>query len=122
MGLNEQGLFFNILVIFKEDLRDFMISTLGFFGKEPPVRTRIAKWPHHCPGQPGEGLGNIFSEEISSNIQTKPPLEQFEVIVSHPVPVPCEQSPTLPGCPSFQGVIDSQEIPPEPPFLLLFLP
>ncbi|KAK4814935.1 hypothetical protein QYF61_006290 [Mycteria americana] len=73
---------------------------------------------HHFPGQPGPVLDNPFSEGIFSNLQSKPPLVQLEAISS--CPMACylgeETDPRL-ATTSFQAVVESDEVSPQPPFL-----
>lgn len=53
---------------------------------------------------------------LSMNIQPEPTLAHLEAVSCHPVPVPWEQSPASLAVPSCQGVMQSQKIPPKPPF------
>ncbi|KAK4826053.1 hypothetical protein QYF61_004168 [Mycteria americana] len=73
---------------------------------------------NHFPGQPVPMLDNPFSEEKFPNIQSKPPLAQLEAISS--CPIPCylgeETDPHL-STTSFQAVVESDEVSPQPPFL-----
>ncbi|KAK4826164.1 LOW QUALITY PROTEIN: hypothetical protein QYF61_005737 [Mycteria americana] len=73
---------------------------------------------NHFPGQPVPRLDNPFSEEKFPNIQSKPPLVQLEAISS--CPIACylgeETDPHL-STTSFQVVVESNKVPPEPPFL-----
>lgn len=71
-----------------------------------------------CPGQPALVLNNPLCEELFPNIQSKPSLEQLKAISSYPLTVDTvvETSPHL-ATPSFQGVVESEEVPPEPPLL-----
>ena len=63
-------------------------------------------------------LGHLFSEDIFANSQSKSPLVQPEAFPS--CPIACyrgeETSPQLPTT-SFQVVIESNKMSPEPPFL-----
>ncbi|KAK4809371.1 hypothetical protein QYF61_001889 [Mycteria americana] len=63
-------------------------------------------------------LENPFSEEKFPHIQSKPPLAQPEAISS--CPITCylgeETDPHL-STPSFQAVVESDEVPLQPPFL-----
>lgn len=52
-------------------------------------------WLYHFPGQPAPMLDSTFHEEILSNIQSKPPLEQPEDVTSWLTPT------------SFQALVES---------------
>ncbi|KAK4822662.1 hypothetical protein QYF61_019029 [Mycteria americana] len=73
---------------------------------------------NHFPGQPVPMLDNPFSEEKFPNIQSKPPLAQLEAISS--CPITCylgeETDPHL-STTSFQVVVESHKVSPQPPFL-----
>ncbi|KAK4829272.1 hypothetical protein QYF61_002664 [Mycteria americana] len=73
---------------------------------------------NHFPGQPVPMLDNPFSEEKFPNIQSKPPLVQLETISS--CPITCylgeETDPHL-STTSFQVVVESNKVSPQPPFL-----
>ncbi|KAK4823556.1 LOW QUALITY PROTEIN: hypothetical protein QYF61_003300 [Mycteria americana] len=73
---------------------------------------------NHFPGQPLPMLDNPFSEVKFPNIQSKPPLAQLEAISS--CPITCylgeETDPHL-STTSFQGVVESDKVSPQPPFL-----
>ncbi|KAK4821623.1 hypothetical protein QYF61_026057 [Mycteria americana] len=73
---------------------------------------------NHFPGQPVPMLDNPLGEEIFPNIQSKPPLVQLEAISS--CPITCylgeETDPHL-STTSFQAVVESDEVSPQPPFL-----
>ncbi|KAK4831732.1 LOW QUALITY PROTEIN: hypothetical protein QYF61_018862 [Mycteria americana] len=73
---------------------------------------------NHFPGQPVPMLDNPFSEEKFPNIESKPPLAQLEAISS--CPITCylgeETDPHL-STTSFQGVVESNKVSPQPPFL-----
>ncbi|KAK4816070.1 hypothetical protein QYF61_011294, partial [Mycteria americana] len=73
---------------------------------------------NHFPGQPVPVLDNPFTEEIFPNIQSKPPLAQLEAISS--CPITCylgkETDPHL-STTSFQVVVESDKVSPQPPFL-----
>ncbi|KAK4810562.1 hypothetical protein QYF61_004525 [Mycteria americana] len=73
---------------------------------------------NHFPGQPVPMLENPFSEEKFPNIQSKPPLAQIEAISS--CPITCylgeETDPHL-ATTSFQVVVESIKVSPQPPFL-----
>ncbi|KAK4807192.1 hypothetical protein QYF61_024312 [Mycteria americana] len=73
---------------------------------------------NHFPGQPVPMLDNPFSEVKFPNIQSKPPLAQLEAISS--CPITCylgeETDPHL-STTSFQVVVESDEVSPQPPFL-----
>ncbi|KAK4820802.1 hypothetical protein QYF61_006927 [Mycteria americana] len=70
------------------------------------------------PGQPVPMLDNPLGEEKFPNIQSKPPLAQLEAISS--CPITCylgeETDPHL-STTSFQVVVESDEVSPQPPFL-----
>ncbi|KAK4808458.1 hypothetical protein QYF61_005523 [Mycteria americana] len=66
---------------------------------------------HHCPGQPLPMLDNPFSEEKFPNTQSKPPLAQLEAVSSRR-----RDRPHL-STASFQAVVESDEVSPQPPFL-----
>ena len=63
-------------------------------------------------------LDNPFSEEIFPNIQSKPPLVQLEAISSRPITCYLgeETNPHL-ATTSFQAVVESNKVSPQPPFL-----
>ncbi|KAK4806931.1 hypothetical protein QYF61_012652 [Mycteria americana] len=73
---------------------------------------------NHFPGQPVPMLDNPFSEVKFPNIQSKPPLVQLEAISS--CPITCylgeETDPHL-STTSFQVVVESNKVSPQPPFL-----
>ncbi|KAK4824504.1 hypothetical protein QYF61_015902 [Mycteria americana] len=73
---------------------------------------------NHFPGQPVPVLDNPLGEEKFPNIQSKPPLAQLEDISS--CPITCylgeETDPHL-STTSFQVVVESDEVSPQPPFL-----
>ncbi|KAK4824048.1 hypothetical protein QYF61_009639 [Mycteria americana] len=73
---------------------------------------------NHFPGQPLPMLDNPFSEVKFPNIQSKPPLAQLEAISS--CPITCymaeETDPHL-STTSFQAVVESDKVSPQPPFL-----
>ncbi|KAK4822882.1 hypothetical protein QYF61_021101 [Mycteria americana] len=73
---------------------------------------------NHFPGQPVPMLDNPFSEIKFPNIQSKPPLAQLEAISS--CPILCylgeETDPHL-STTSFQVVVESNKVSPQPPFL-----
>ncbi|KAK4820115.1 hypothetical protein QYF61_020347, partial [Mycteria americana] len=63
-------------------------------------------------------LDNPFGEEIFPNIQSKPTLAQLEAISS--CPMACylgEETDPHPATTSFQAVVESDEVSPQPPFL-----
>ena len=61
---------------------------------------------------------NPFSEEIFPNIQSKPPLVQLEAIFSRPVTCYLgEETDTHLTTTSFQVVVESDKVSPEPPLL-----
>ncbi|KAK4831720.1 hypothetical protein QYF61_018772, partial [Mycteria americana] len=63
-------------------------------------------------------LGHPFSKEIFPNIQSKPPLVQLEAISSRPIAsyLGEETDPHL-STASFQVVVESDKVSPQPPFL-----
>ncbi|KAK4831835.1 hypothetical protein QYF61_019593 [Mycteria americana] len=73
---------------------------------------------NHFPGQSVPMLDNPLGEEKFPNIQSKPPLAQLEAISS--CPITCylgeETDPHL-STTSFQAVVESDEVSPQPPFL-----
>ncbi|KAK4818248.1 hypothetical protein QYF61_009423 [Mycteria americana] len=73
---------------------------------------------NHFPGQPVPMLDNPFSEVKFPHIQSKPPLVQLETISS--CPITCylgeETDPHL-STTSFQVVVESNKVSPQPPFL-----
>ncbi|KAK4827479.1 hypothetical protein QYF61_018779 [Mycteria americana] len=73
---------------------------------------------HHFPGQPVPMLDNPFSEEKFPNIQSKPPLAQLEAISSRSITCYLgeETDPHL-STTSFQVVVESKKVCPQPPFL-----
>ncbi|KAK4824291.1 LOW QUALITY PROTEIN: hypothetical protein QYF61_013036 [Mycteria americana] len=73
---------------------------------------------NHFPGQPVPMVDNPFSEVKFPNIQSKPPLVQLEAISSHPITCYLgeETDPHL-STPSFQVVVESNKVSPQPPFL-----
>ncbi|KAK4815655.1 hypothetical protein QYF61_005217 [Mycteria americana] len=73
---------------------------------------------NHFPGQPVPMLDNPFSEVKFPNIQSKPPLAQLEAISSRPITCYLgeETDPHL-STASFQVVVESDKVSPQPPFL-----
>ncbi|KAK4833095.1 hypothetical protein QYF61_027761 [Mycteria americana] len=73
---------------------------------------------NHFPGQSVPMLDNPLGEEKFPNIQSKPPLAQLEAISS--CPITCylgeETDPHL-STTSFQVVVESDKVSPQPPFL-----
>jgi len=61
-------------------------------------------------------LDNPFGEEFFLNIQSKPPVMQFEVISSRPITCYLETDPHLTTV-SFQVVVESDKVSPKLPFL-----
>ncbi|KAK4833094.1 hypothetical protein QYF61_027760 [Mycteria americana] len=83
------------------------------------VQTSLQGWRlNHFPGQPVPMLDNPFGEVKFPNIQSKPPLAQLEAISSHPITCYLgeETDPHLTTA-SFQGVVESNKVSPQPPFL-----
>ncbi|KAK4812409.1 hypothetical protein QYF61_019643 [Mycteria americana] len=75
-------------------------------------------WRHnHFPGQPVPTLDNPFCEVKFPNIQSKPLLVQLEAIASRPITCYLgeETNPHL-ATASFQGVVESDKVSPQPPF------
>ncbi|KAK4831675.1 hypothetical protein QYF61_018672 [Mycteria americana] len=68
--------------------------------------------------QPVPMLDNTFGEEIFPDIQSKHPLAQLEAVSSHPITcyLGKETDPHL-STTSFQGVVESNKVSPQPPFL-----
>ena len=63
-------------------------------------------------------LDNTFSEEIFPNIQCKPSLTLHEAISFHPITsYQGEETNTHLVTTSFQVVLESNEVSPQPPFL-----
>ena len=63
-------------------------------------------------------LDNPFGEEIFPNIRSKPPLAQLEAVPS--CPITCylgEETNTHLATTSFQVVVESDKVSPQPPFL-----
>jgi len=59
-----------------------------------------------------------FSKEIFPNVQSKPPLMQLEAIASSPIASYLgEETNTCLTAPSFQVVVESSKVPPQPPVL-----
>ncbi|PKU42927.1 rna-directed dna polymerase from mobile element jockey- hypothetical protein [Limosa lapponica baueri] len=59
-----------------------------------------------------------FSEEIFPDIHSKPPLAQLEAVSSSPVACYLEEETNSRlATPSFQGVVESEKVFPQPPFL-----
>ncbi|KAK4825746.1 hypothetical protein QYF61_002185, partial [Mycteria americana] len=73
---------------------------------------------NHCPGQPVPMLDHPFSEVKFPNIQSKPPLVQLEAISSRPITCYLgeETDPHL-STTSFQVVVESDKVSPQPPLL-----
>ncbi|KAK4827220.1 hypothetical protein QYF61_015248 [Mycteria americana] len=96
------------------DARDISIST-----KKTSVSECRKGWRlNHFPGKPVPMLDNTFHEEIFPNIQSKPPLVQLEAISS--CSMACylgEETNTHLATTSFQVVVESNKVSPQPPFL-----
>jgi len=61
-------------------------------------------------------LDNTFSEDIFPNIQSEPPLMQLEAIASHPLTSYLgEETKTHLATTSFLVVVESYDVPPQPP-------
>ena len=75
-------------------------------GTQPPPRTAYSV-PDHS-----------FSKDIFPNSQSKPPLMQLEAIASHPIASYLREDTNI--ClttTSFQVVVESNKVPPQPPLL-----
>ena len=73
---------------------------------------------HHLPGQPVPMPDCSFSKEIFPDIYSKTPLMQLEAIASHPIASYLGEETNTPlTTPSFQGVVESEKVPPQPPLL-----
>ncbi|KAK4830741.1 hypothetical protein QYF61_013191 [Mycteria americana] len=73
---------------------------------------------NHFPEQPVAMLDKDFGEEFFPNIQSKPPLVQLETIASHPMACYLgEETDTDLATTSFQVVVESNKVSPQPPFL-----
>jgi len=72
----------------------------------------------HCPGQPDPRPDRSFRKEIFPNIQSEPPLRQLEAISPSPIAGYWveETNPCLTTT-SFQIVVESDMVPPQPPLL-----
>jgi len=73
---------------------------------------------HPFPGQPVPMPDHSFSKEIFPNIQSKPLLMQLEAIA--PCPVTCYLGEETNSClttASFQAVVKTDTVPPQPPLL-----
>ena len=67
-------------------------------------------------GQPVPMLDNPFSEDIFPDIQSRPPLMQLEAIASHPITSFLgEETNTHLTTASFQVVVESDKVSPQPP-------
>ena len=63
-------------------------------------------------------IGNPFGEEVFPNIQSKPPSAQLEAVSSHLVTCYLgKETNTHPITTSFQAVVESDKVSPQPPFL-----
>ncbi|KAK4830313.1 hypothetical protein QYF61_009818 [Mycteria americana] len=85
----------------------------------PKLNTGFQGWQlNHFPGQSVPMLDNPLGEEKFPNIQSKPPLVQLEAISSSPITCYLgeETDPHL-STTSFQVVVESDEVSPQPPFL-----
>ncbi|KAK4826190.1 hypothetical protein QYF61_006134, partial [Mycteria americana] len=73
---------------------------------------------NHFPGQPVPMLDNPFRDKIFPNTQPKPPLVQLEAISSRPISCHLgeETDPHLTTA-SFQVVVESNKVSPQPPLL-----
>ncbi|KAK4830422.1 hypothetical protein QYF61_011046 [Mycteria americana] len=106
----------------KGELRKGVIERLWWAPGIQPGSTHrqsLQGWRlNHFPGQSVPMLDNPLGEEKFPNIQSKPPLAQLEAISS--CPITCylgeETDPHL-STTSFQVVVESDEVSPQPPFL-----
>ncbi|KAK4815348.1 hypothetical protein QYF61_000180 [Mycteria americana] len=85
----------------------------------PELDTVLKGWRlNHFPGQPVPMLENPFREVKFPNIQSKPPLVQLEAIFSRPITCYLgEQIDPHLATTSFQVVVESNKVSPQPPFL-----
>jgi len=61
-------------------------------------------------------MSDSFCEEISPDIHSKPPLTQLEAVASHPIASYVgEETNTRLTTTSFQVVVESNKVPPQPP-------
>ena len=75
-------------------------------------------WLPHFPGQPIPMYDHSFHKEIFPNIHSKPPPMQLEAIASCPIASYLgEDTSTCLTTTSFQGVVESNKVPPQPPLL-----
>jgi len=73
---------------------------------------------NHLAGQPVPMLDNLFGKEIFLNIQSKPPLTQLGAIASCPIASYLEEEiNTCLTTTSFQAVVESNKVPPQPRLL-----
>ncbi|KAK4811614.1 hypothetical protein QYF61_017005 [Mycteria americana] len=96
----------------------FTLHGAWWFGSQGSEES-LAGWQlNHFPGQPVPMLDNPFSEVKFPNIQSKPPLAQLEAISSRPITCYLgeETDPHL-STASFQAVVESDEVSPQPPLL-----
>ncbi|KAF1466761.1 Conserved oligomeric Golgi complex subunit 5, partial [Megadyptes antipodes antipodes] len=73
---------------------------------------------NHFPGQPVPMFNHSFRKDIFPHVQSKPPLAQLEAISSRPIAC-ClgEETDTHLATTSFQVVVESNEVSPQPPLL-----
>ena len=73
-------------------------------------------WLHHLPGQPVPVHDHTFREDIFPNTQCESPLVQLEATPSSPA-VTYVGEEAIPNSPttSFQGVVESYNVFPDPP-------
>ena len=73
---------------------------------------------HHLPRKPIPMSDHSLSKEIFPNIQSKPPLMQLEAIASRPINSYLgEDTNSCLTTTSFQVVVGSDKVPPQPPLL-----
>ncbi|KAK4824091.1 hypothetical protein QYF61_010602 [Mycteria americana] len=79
----------------------------------------LQRWSlNHFPQQTVPMLDHHFSKETFPNIQSKPPLARVEAISSHPITRYLgEETNTHLTTPSFQVVVESNKVSPQPPLL-----
>ncbi|KAK4828214.1 hypothetical protein QYF61_024648 [Mycteria americana] len=91
---------------------------LGFESLQAESNSKPGWRLNHFPGQPVPMLDNPFREVKFPNIQSKPPLVQLEAVSS--CPMACylgEETNTHLSTTSFQAVVESDKVSPQPPFL-----
>ncbi|KAK4825734.1 hypothetical protein QYF61_002173 [Mycteria americana] len=108
-----QPLLIRLLLQTLHQLRCPSLYALQYLNKEHTGSQRTV-----ALGMPVPMLDNPFSKDIFPNIQSKPLLTQLEAISSHPVASYLgEETDTHLTTTSFQAVVESDEVSPQPPFL-----